>query len=170
MTDEVVDPTVVDPVVTDEVVDPTVVDPAVTDEVVDPTVVDSVVTDEVVDPTVVDPAVTDEVVDPTVVDPAVTDEVVELAESLAVPTSRWIVVDGVATANVADGESLDATIRYDAATNSIELVATDGTVDAVSLEGVTSVEITRRRRQRLAHDLDRRRFASGPRRLRRRCR
>ena len=103
-------------------------------------------TDPIVDAAVTDPATVDPIVDPASVD---VDPIVEsVVESLATdpivePTaaSRWTVVDGVATATAAPGESLDVTIRFNAATNSVELVAADGTVDSVSLEGVTSVAI-----------------------------
>ena len=57
------------------------------------------------------------------------------------PASHWTVVDGVATASAADGETLDHTIRYNEQTNSVELVAADGTVDALPLDGVTEVVV-----------------------------
>ena len=92
---------------------------------------DPLATDPVVDPLVVDPAVIDPLAVDPIVDPVASDPLVESPAT----SSRWIVVDGVATASAAPGESLDVTIRYNAATNSVELVAADGTVDSVSLEG-----------------------------------
>ena len=132
VTDPITDPVVVDPLVTDPIVDPLESDP-----IVDPLVTDPLVTDPVVDPLVVDPAAIDPLAVDAIVDPVASDPLVEAA----VATSRWTVVDGVATASAAPGESLDVTIRYNGATNSVELVAADGTVDSVSLEGVTSVAI-----------------------------
>ncbi|MEO6652442.1 MAG: hypothetical protein ABIP17_07290, partial [Ilumatobacteraceae bacterium] len=55
--------------------------------------------------------------------------------------TRWVVTDGVATLDTSDGRALDATIRYDAATNSIQVVAADGAVDSLPLDGVTAVEV-----------------------------
>ena len=56
-------------------------------------------------------------------------------------SSRWMVTDGVATASVDAGGTLEVTVRYDELTNSIELVEADGSVDSLPLEGITSVSV-----------------------------
>ena len=138
---------VIDPVESDALVEPVAADPEVESTPTESTVAESTSSGPDVEPTtsesdpeiesVIDPVE----VDPVEVDPVEVDPVVETVESIPTVTTRWTVIAGVATASVADGESLDATIRYDATTNSIELIGADGSVDALSLEGVGSVEI-----------------------------
>ena len=167
-------PANVEPVVTDPIVDPLVVDPVVTDPIVDP-----LVTDPIVDPLMADPlTVTDPIVDPLVVDPIVdplaADPIVDpmasdpLVESPAT-SSRWIVVDGVATASAAPGESLDVTIRY----NGDEQCRTRRRRRHGRLGVARGGDLGCDRRwcrRRHADGLDGRWFASGARRVRRRCR
>ena len=76
--------------------------------------------------------------EPTTTDPSSSDSGSSESTDSA---SHWTVVDGVATASAAEGETLDHTIRYNEQTNSVELVAADGTVDALPLAGVTEVVV-----------------------------